>query len=328
MLVDMTEGSGEPPADPPQPAKATTPAEFTAALRALRTWSGLTYRQLEGKAATYRDALPASTIATTLGRATLPRERFVDAFTRACGLGEDEVRQWLDTRKRIAMNETSEEEPVPEPAEETPKWHQVAWVAIATVLGVFIGVAAAYGLGDPSESPNESTMPQVVAEPLPTKPIAGLDIAAVGRWVRIHPATDVNLCVSHGRDRTGRYEDPSAAAMPCEAVVLPHVYVEPVAENTVAIQWHHPGFGIGCLTLLPDGPARGMLEPWNNCDEENPAQRFRFERFGDYFRIRADGTGQCLSLRTPHTDGAEIIQNQCSGRDDQNFTIDLVTPPA
>ena len=67
MLCDMTsDGAGESPAEPPRPAKAGTPAEFTAALRALRTWSGLTYRQLEGKAATYRDALPASTIATTL----------------------------------------------------------------------------------------------------------------------------------------------------------------------------------------------------------------------------------------------------------------------
>jgi hypothetical protein len=87
----------------PQPARVDTAAEFTAALQDLRTWSGLTYRQLEGKATALGSALPASTIATTLSRATLPRESFVDAFTRACGLGEGEVRQWLDARRRIAM---------------------------------------------------------------------------------------------------------------------------------------------------------------------------------------------------------------------------------
>jgi hypothetical protein len=325
MLVDMTEGSGEPPADPPQPAKATTPAEFTAALRALRTWSGLTYRQLEGKAATYRDALPASTIATTLGRATLPRERFVDAFTRACGLGEDDVRVWLDTRKRIAMNETPEEEPAPEPVPEQSRRRQVAWVAIAAVVGLLIGATATIGSGGLSGSRTEAST--LAPPPLADKPIAGLDITAVGRWVRIHPAGNATLCVSHGLDRTRRYEDPVAASMPCETVVLPHVYFEPVGENVVEIQWHNPEFGIGCLTLLTDGPARDMLEPWDDCDEENPAQRFRLERVGAFFRIRVDGTGQCLGQRSPHTEGAEIIQSQCSGKVDQNFTIELLSPP-
>lgn len=326
MLVDMTEGSGGPPADPPQPAKATTPAEFTAALRALRTWSGLTYRQLEGKAATHRDALPASTIATTLGRATLPRERFVDAFTRACGLGDDEVRQWLDTRRRIAMNETSDEEPAPEPVPAAPRWHRVAWVAIATVIGVFIGFAAAFGTGELS-SPVRSEMP-VIVESLPHKPIAGLDMRAVGSFVRVHPADDPELCVSEGVDRTRRYESAVAAQVPCEAAVLPRVYFEPVSQDVVSIQWQHPEHGVGCLTLMTDGPARGMLEPRDNCDEGDPVQRFRLERDGELFRIRVDATGQCLGLRTPHTDGAEIVQSRCSGARDQYFTIELVAPPA
>jgi len=323
----MTEGSGEPPADPPQPAKATTPAEFTAALRALRTWSGLTYRQLEGKAATYRDALPASTIATTLGRATLPRERFVDAFTRACGLGEDEVRQWLDTRKRIAMNETPEEEPAPEPIAEPPRWRRVTWVAIAAVVGLLIGVAASFGAGELSGSRTGSETVSSTPEPMNPKPIAGLDMLAVGSFARIHPALDAELCVTEGVDRTKRYETAVAAQMPCGTVVLPHVYLEPVTENVVSIQWHNPRFGIGCLTLMTEGPGRDMLEPRDKCGEDDPDQRFRLERVGDYFRIRVDASGQCLGLRSTRTAGAEIIQSQCSGKEDQNFTIELVPPP-
>ncbi|GAB3430279.1 helix-turn-helix domain-containing protein [Actinophytocola sediminis] len=64
-----------------QPASVSTPAEFTAALRTLREWSGLTYRQLEDKATALGTPLPVSTIASTSGRTTLPRERFIDSFT-------------------------------------------------------------------------------------------------------------------------------------------------------------------------------------------------------------------------------------------------------
>src|SRR5258708_1827366 len=99
------DGSAEPSMRAPQPDRVGTPAEFAAALRALRTWSGLTFRQLEGKATAFGSSLPASTVATTVNRTTLPREQFVDAFTRACGLGDEEVRQWLDVRRRIALGE-------------------------------------------------------------------------------------------------------------------------------------------------------------------------------------------------------------------------------
>ncbi|WP_416973878.1 helix-turn-helix domain-containing protein [Streptomyces sp. 4F14] len=88
--------------EPPRPELTGTPAEFVEALRALRIWSGLTCRQLESKATALADSLPASTIATTLGRATRPRERFVDTFARACGLGEEETELWLRAHRRIA----------------------------------------------------------------------------------------------------------------------------------------------------------------------------------------------------------------------------------
>ncbi|WP_030505501.1 XRE family transcriptional regulator [Microbispora rosea] len=87
---------------PPQPDGLATAAEFVAALGRLRQWSGLTYRQLTAAAKASGDVLPTSTIAGALGRTTLPREEFVAAFVRACGLGEAETARWVAYRKRLA----------------------------------------------------------------------------------------------------------------------------------------------------------------------------------------------------------------------------------
>lgn len=88
---------------PPDPAHATSAAEYVAALARLRRWSGLTYRRLAAKAG---GALPASTMAGVLGRATLPREDFVVAFVAACGLDEAEVDRWVRARRTLAAGAT------------------------------------------------------------------------------------------------------------------------------------------------------------------------------------------------------------------------------
>ncbi len=95
----------EVPPDAPQPEQAGTPEEFTAALRALRIWSGLTYRRPEGKSTASGDAMPVSTIATTLGRNTLPSEPFVAVFTHAYGLDEADIERWRDARRRLALGQ-------------------------------------------------------------------------------------------------------------------------------------------------------------------------------------------------------------------------------
>ena len=287
---------GDQPAAPPQPARVGTPAEFTAALRALRTWSGLTYRQLEGKAAAYQDTLPASTIATTLGRATLPRERFVDAFTRACGLGEDDVREWLETRRRVAMAD-----PEPSPSDEppaSPRWRRLVPLAVAAVVGVVVGVGGTLGAGalsGPELGPEED---------MPAIPVTGLSMRVIGSWARLHPVGDPSLCITEGVDRTKRYETAVAAQMPC-SIVQPRVFLEPIGKDVVQIQWHHSEYGA-----------------------VEPAQQFRLERVGNHFRLRpATGDG-CLGLRTPQEEGAELVQEDCTGSDTQEFTIELTNPPA
>lgn len=345
-----------PPEESPQPARARTPAEFTAALRTLRLWSGLTYRQLEGKATAHSDTLPASTIATTLGRVTLPREQFVDAFTRACGLGDEEARQWLEARRRIAtaapvpvgdegVKEVQEvqggeaakggvgdtggadDDVPPAPPSGAPGLVRASpWRRVAGLLGaVLIGVLGTLGAGSVLRDPSEPAA-------LPTMPVTGLRMLAVGSWAQIHPARTPELCLTEGRDRTGRYETAVAAQRPCGKADSPQLYLEPLGRDTVQIQWHHPKYGVGCLTVLPSGPGRDLLEPRDDCADDNQAQQFRIERFGPpaagHFRIRPVSSGRCLGLRDQDTqDGAEILQGRCSGAADQDFRIELTPPP-
>ncbi|HEX6358475.1 helix-turn-helix transcriptional regulator [Actinophytocola sp.] len=309
----------------PDPTNASTPAEFIAKLRALRTWSGLTYRQMEGKAATYRDALPASTIATTLGRATLPRERFVDAFTRACGLGDDEVRTWLEVRTRIAMADPTQPEEEPPPSR--PRWHGLARVAAIAAIGAAVGVAATLGIGALSGSEGSATQEPKYVE-LPAKPVGGLDMPVVGSWARIHPAGSPDLCLSQGYDRTDRYDTEIAAQMPCEEVPFPLVYLEPVAENVVQIQWHHPEFGVGCLAVMLDGVGQDMLEPRDKCADGDLTEQFRLEQDGEHFRLQPTVNYRCLGLRAPVDEaGAEVVQSPCSDAAEQRFAIELIKPP-
>ncbi|MBD0417980.1 XRE family transcriptional regulator [Streptomyces sp. TRM S81-3] len=321
------------PQEPSQPAYARTPAEFTEALRALRIRSGLTYRQLEDKAGAHGDPLPASTIASTLGRTSLPRERFVEAFTRACGLGEEEVGQWLAARHRIATqvsaptgDEAGDAGGTPVPATDAPaRARAPRWRRTAALLGAACIVAAGtLGLG--------SRLEESAPDALPTMPVTGLRMLAVGSWARIHPARTPELCLTEGRDRTSRYRTAVATQRPCEEAGLPQVYLEPVGKNTVQIQWHHPKYGIGCLTVLSKGPARNLLEPRDDCADDNRAQQFRIESFGPRgtarFLIRPAVTGQCLSLRDQDTEeGTEIVQGRCSGAADQDFLIELIRPP-
>ncbi|QTE02987.1 XRE family transcriptional regulator [Streptomyces cyanogenus] len=308
-------------------------------MRALRIWSGLSYRQLEGKAAARGDTLASSTMATALGRATLPREPFVAAFTRACGLSEAEVLRWLDARRRLAMAEQppgprtdrvppgADEQAAPDTAgaDRVPRPRDRRRL-MSLIAAAAIGAGAALGVQTSLSAPPASHRTSMAP-----RPVQGLAILAVGSWAQIHPARTPRLCVTEGRDRTHHYATAVAAQYPCARAVLPRTYIEPVGENLVQIQWHHPKYAIGCLTLLRDGPGRDLIEPRDDCAEDDPAQQFRIEPIGPpasaHFRLRPAATGQCLSIRDQDTvEGAEIVQGRCSGARDQEFLITLIPP--
>ncbi|MEK9524550.1 helix-turn-helix transcriptional regulator [Streptomyces venezuelae] len=92
----------------PDPREARTPAEFLAALQALKERSGLTYRELSSRAEARGDVLPRSTVANMLTRATLPREELLAAFVRACGATPDELTEWRRARTELAGRGTDD----------------------------------------------------------------------------------------------------------------------------------------------------------------------------------------------------------------------------
>jgi hypothetical protein len=86
----------------PCPDHVSTAAEFMGALRNLRAWANLTYREMERRATQAGDRLPRGTIASALSRGVMPREQTIAAFVRACGGDRSAVEVWIAARKRIA----------------------------------------------------------------------------------------------------------------------------------------------------------------------------------------------------------------------------------
>ncbi|MFI7128001.1 hypothetical protein ACIBQ1_20045 [Nonomuraea sp. NPDC050153] len=125
---------------PPSPAAATDEATFMAGLRALKTWCGLSFRQLERRASAAGETLPSSTASTMLGKNRLPREELLVAFVRGCGLGEEHVRAWAAARTKIADGTAAA--PVAAPS------RHAAWrrpVIVATALAMALATAFAGG---------------------------------------------------------------------------------------------------------------------------------------------------------------------------------------
>ncbi|MFD5319086.1 ATP-binding protein [Streptomyces sp. NPDC127098] len=85
-------------------------AEFSAALRALRQRSGLTFRELERAAERRGEVLPRSTAAEMLRRGTPPTPRLLTAFVRACG-DDANLERWHAARARLADQADRPEQP-------------------------------------------------------------------------------------------------------------------------------------------------------------------------------------------------------------------------
>lgn len=126
---------------PPTPPD-TDAVAFVAALRRLKAWSGLSYRQLERRATEAGHTLPYSTAATMLGRDRLPREELVAAFVAACGVRADEAEAWLDARVAIACGPPAETPPVPRNSRLRPRRRTLA-MAAALATALLGGVTAA-----------------------------------------------------------------------------------------------------------------------------------------------------------------------------------------
>ncbi|MFG2002759.1 helix-turn-helix domain-containing protein [Spirillospora sp. NPDC048911] len=150
----------------PTPRHAATPADFVAVMRQLKSWTGLSFRQLERQAAQAGEALPRTTVTSALSRDRVPQEHLVIAFARACGCDEQEIDEWAAARRRIAAAEAAppvQDEPQPRP---TPPpgfeqkgfagklWHR-RLVAELAALAVLVAAGVAVILHNSPDGPTQ-----------------------------------------------------------------------------------------------------------------------------------------------------------------------------
>ncbi|MER6006812.1 hypothetical protein ABT120_50330 [Nonomuraea angiospora] len=140
---------------PPSPAAATDASTFMAGLRALKAWSGLSFRQLERRASAAGGALPSSTASTMLGKNRLPREELLVAFVRGCGPGEEHVRAWVAARTKIIKGTAAA--PIAAPLRHAT-WRRPVIVATALAMAFAGGSAVTALLGSGSIDTEETVV--------------------------------------------------------------------------------------------------------------------------------------------------------------------------
>ncbi|WP_409060898.1 XRE family transcriptional regulator [Streptomyces sp. SYP-A7185] len=278
-------------------------AGFIASMRRLKERSGLTYRELEERAALGGDVLARSTLADVLRRTSLPRPEVLAAFVRACGDSE-RLDAWLAARDRLAAGRGTDED---DTAVSVPVRSRRVTVAVGLGLAALVVPFLGWGAwvlfgGDSAES--------------------GASDAPADGWVTIRPARSAELCLTDGRDRAGRYESAVAVQLPCAQAPVPRTYLEQVGAGRYRIQWHHPEMGKGCLAVMGGDQIKGMIEPRQNCAQ---ATVFRVEPDGEgAFSLRPDGDGgRCIGIVDGLTTaGAEAIEERCAdGAADQRFLV-------
>ncbi|BDH15609.1 helix-turn-helix domain-containing protein [Streptomyces hygroscopicus] len=155
-----------------------------------------------------------------------------------------------------------------------------------------------------------------------------LAVRSAGSWARIRPVRPAGLCLTAGRERSGRYRSEVAVQRPCTEPG-PRTFLQPAAGDLTAIKWEHPvNKAMGCLTILDSGPAQGLVEPQENCQSDKDAQLFRIERYSPTaqgYRLRRARTDLCLGIRDGTTEaGAEAVQEPCGAEPAQRFLVDLI----
>ncbi|MEW2418818.1 helix-turn-helix domain-containing protein [Streptomyces sp. NPDC046866] len=312
-----------------QPSGIHSVDAFMAALRALKARSGFTLRQLESRAKAQGDVLPRSTVADLLRRRTLPRRETVAAFVRACG-EEAGSAQWLQAWERLARADPAagtggdrggaEEQTRPAGAGMRGR----AVLVVVAAVGLTGAVAAGVALNRDQAAPGP-TATSATGSRLPGL----LSVPSAGSWARIRPARTPELCLTAGKERSGRYGSEVAVQRPCTEPG-PRTFLQPVGGDLASIKWEHPTSKVmGCLTILDSGPAKGLVEPQDDCRDSRDAQLFRIEHFGataEGYRLRSARTALCLGVVDGETvAGAEVVPQPCGDLPAQRFLVDLLS---
>ncbi|MFE6868124.1 RICIN domain-containing protein [Kitasatospora sp. NPDC057692] len=308
---DGSEGK-EPGRGGGKPQDARNAAEFAALLRELKERSGLSFRQLEERAAERGEVLPRSTTADLLRRDTLPRQEVLLAFLRACGEDAD-TGAWLAAWQRIATGPCPEPDedpaapaPPPPPARRPgPRLLALAAVAAAALLG-----GGAYLLTADDGAADR-------AAPGPGAPPSGT--------YRIRSDAS-GLCFSEREDE-GKghvYQADCAAAFPVYSL-------EPLDAGLFRLRSLHPVFGYGCLGVDKGSTRPAAPAADDYCGGRGISERFRLEpAAGGGFRIVPQHSGSCLTVpggadttaRTP------VVQLACDPAESgQVFRFEAVPAP-
>lgn len=143
------------------PAAARTDAEFVAALRGLKAWSGRSYRDIQSHAQRAGHHLPYSTAAGMLKRQTLPRPETLTAFVIGCGLDEQAAAAWRAARTRLDLGLPPEPAAEPVAARPRPRRWAGAVAAVATLAATLAAALVIAGTADQTE---EVVVPDVPAQ--------------------------------------------------------------------------------------------------------------------------------------------------------------------
>lgn len=130
------------------PHHALDAAGLVASMRRLKELSGLTYRELEERAARNGDVLARSTLAGALHRTGLPRPEVLAAFVRACGDGA-RLAAWLEARERIATGAATGTTPETGTGTGTDTGTGTGTADLVAPVGAGVAPGVAPGAGDP-----------------------------------------------------------------------------------------------------------------------------------------------------------------------------------
>lgn len=302
-----------------QPQQVGDVGEFAAAMRKLKEQSGLTYRQLEERAAEYGEVLARSTLADVLGGKATPRPELVAAFVRACGDGE-RVPEWLEARERAVSGGTGQDRD-DEGEAGTPVRRARRVLGRRRVLALLLGLAVlafvaatAWGVGffgDPGGSGGRgggASAPSGKRTVLPQGP------------VEIRPALAHGLCLTDGRAEG--YDSLVAVQRPCGDVAPQRTELVPAGGGALRVQWYHPDHGKGCLKAVTVRTGAALLEPWDDCGKTS---LFRIEPSdsggSDQYVLRVVGGG-CVGISgSRRSAGAPAVTQPCDGSGNQIFSI-------
>jgi hypothetical protein len=326
------------PDDWPDPAEATDPAAFVAAMRRLRVVTDLSYRTLERRAARTGASLPSSTISGALSRDTLPRADLLAAFVRACGGDEPAVERWsaaraaLAAREERAESEPRQSEPPPPsepvPAEPRAKRRPVVPVAAAAaVVALVIGGLIVFGRdGDDLAAAPGSTPAATLPAPAPVSATIRSSSPVPAGRLRVRLA-HTGFCLGEGPERFVRQARDVVGQQTCDKA-FPPITAEP-SEGAYRLVLHHPEKGEGCVTVDDGGTTIEVLLAGGDCADGRPDQLFTFEPVATGHRMRSiAGAKWCIgAFRGSAEPGVQLIQDPCDGGGHQVFLLDTAPAP-